>query len=124
MSLAMFAAGDYRAAATQAHAALSLGPAPEWAGMYGYYGDVGKYTEQLRALEKYADQNPKAPEAHFLLAYHYLATGYTKDALGHLQEVVKLAPNDKLTADLVKKYGGGAAPAELPVPPQPAPAAQ
>jgi tetratricopeptide (TPR) repeat protein len=124
MSLAMFAAADYRAAAAQAHAALSLGPVPEWATIYGYYGDVGKYTEQLRALEKYVDQNPKAPEAHFLLAYHYLATGYAKDAMGHLQEVAKLAPNDKLTGELVKKYGGGEAPAALPVPPQPAPAAQ
>jgi hypothetical protein len=108
MSLAMFAAGDYRAAATQAHAALSLGPVPDWATLYGYYGDVAKYIAHRRALEKYAAENPKAPEAHFLLGYQYLATGFTKDALNQLQQVVSLAPNDRLTADLVKKYGGEA----------------
>ncbi len=124
MSLSLFALGEYPAAAAQAHFALALGPPTDWASIFGYYGDVATYTKQLRALEKYSGDNPQSVEGHFLLGYHYLITGYTKPALKELQEVVKLAPNDKLTAALVKKYGGDATPAQPPAPPAPAGAAE
>src|SRR4029079_6097218 len=59
MSLALFADGDYRSAAAQAHAALTLGPVTTWNTLRGYYGDdVGAYTTQLRALEKYCHDKP------------------------------------------------------------------
>ncbi len=119
MSLSLFALGEYPAAAAQAHFALALGPPTDWASIFGYYGDADTYTKQLRALEKYSSDNPQSVEGHFLLGYHYLMTGYTKPALKELQEVVKLAPSDKLTAALVKKYGGEAAPAAAPPPPAP-----
>jgi tetratricopeptide (TPR) repeat protein len=117
MSLALFADGDYRSAAAQAHAALSLGPVSSWSVLRGYYGnDVNAYTNQLRALEKYCHDKPTAPEGHFLLAYQYLMTGYAKQAVKQFAEVVKLAPADKLAAELLKQYGGEA-PAEEPPPP-------
>ncbi len=119
MSLSLFALGEYPAAAAQAHFALALGPPTDWASIFGYYGDADTYTKQLRALEKYSTDNPQSVEGHFLLGYHYLMTGYTKPALKELQDVVKLAPNDKLTAALVKKYGGEAEPAQPPAPPAP-----
>jgi tetratricopeptide (TPR) repeat protein len=121
MSLALFADGDYRGAAAQAHAALTLGPVTTWSTLRGYYGDdVDAYTTQLRALEKYCGDKPTAPEGRFLLAYQYLMTGYTKQAVKQLTEVVKLAPTDKLSAELLKHYGGEAPAAEPPPPPMPA----
>jgi len=120
MSLALFADGDYRSAAAQAHAALTLGPVTTWNTLRGYYGnDVESYTTQLRALEKYCHDKPTAPEGHFLLAYQYLMTGYTKQAVKQLTEVVKQAPGDKLSAELLKQYGGEAPASEPPPPPKP-----
>ena len=123
MSLSLFAMGEFPAAAAQAHFALDLGPPSDWASIYGYYGDANAYTKHLRALEKYSDDNPQSAEGHFLLAYHYLMTGYTKQAVKELREVVKLAPNDKLSAALLQKFGGEV-PAPTQPPPPPAPAAQ
>ena len=120
MSLALFADGDYRGAAAQAHAALTLGPVSPWSTLRGYYGDaVDTYTTQLRALEKYCHDKPEVPEGHFLLAYQYLMTGYTKQGIKQLSEVAKLAPGDKLTTELLKQYGGDAPATQPPIPPQP-----
>ena len=119
MSLALFAQGDYRAAAAQAHAALAMGPPTNWDTLYNYYGDTAPYTTQLRELEKYVKEKPSAPEGHFLLAYQYLMTGFTKQAVNELREVAKLAPNDRLTAELIKKYSGDSTTDSLPTPPTP-----
>ncbi|HEX3999969.1 MAG TPA: tetratricopeptide repeat protein [Pirellulales bacterium] len=120
MSLSSFALGDYRAAAIEAHAAIALGPLADWATVFAYYGDQARYTTHLRALEKYSHENPKSGEARFLRAYHYLMTGHVDSAKEQLTEALKLTPNDKLAAELLKKYegDGGAAPA-LPAPPAP-----
>ena len=39
MSLSLFAVADYRGAASEAHAAIALGPIADWATVFGYYGD-------------------------------------------------------------------------------------
>ncbi len=58
MSLALFADGDYRSAAAQAHAALTLGPVTTWNTLRGYYGnDVESYTTQLRRWKSIATIN-------------------------------------------------------------------
>ena len=74
-SLALFASGEYRGAATAAHAALALGPPSDWASLYSYYNDADKYTGQLRKLEKTVADVPTSAAGHFLLGYHYLMTG-------------------------------------------------
>jgi Flp pilus assembly protein TadD len=121
ISLAMFASAEYRGAAVEAHAALAFGPPADWATLYAYYGDDATYTNQLRALEKYSHDNPTAADARFLRAYQYLMMGHTPQALDQLREAVKLTPNDKLAAELLKKYGEGDAGKDRLVPPAPAP---
>ena len=74
-SLALFALKDYRGATMEAHAALTLGPPIDWPTLYSYYENVDTYTNQLRALEKFVHDNPKAPEGHFLLGYQFIMTG-------------------------------------------------
>ncbi len=103
MSLAMFALKNYRGAAMEAHAALALGSIIDWPTLYGYYRNRDTYTGQLRALEAFVRDNPKAPEGHFLLAYQYLMMGYKQDAKKELTEVTTLAPADKLAQALLKQ---------------------
>ena len=59
-SLALFASGEYRGAATEAHATLALGAPSDWNHLYAYYNDADRYTEQLRKLEKTVADVPKS----------------------------------------------------------------
>jgi hypothetical protein len=102
-SLAMFATGEYRGAATAAHAALVLGTPSDWTNLYSYYNDAPKYTEQLRKLEKAVSDTPTAAAAQFLLGYHYLMTGAKAEAKKHFAEAARLTPNDKLAQHIVKQ---------------------
>jgi tetratricopeptide (TPR) repeat protein len=121
-SLALFASGEYRGAATAAHAALALGAPSDWANLYSYYNDAEKYTEQLRKLEKTVTDAPTGAAGHFLLGYHYLMTGAKQEALKHFTEAAKLTPNDKLAQHIVKQLqaNGTVTPPVLPGPGMPA----
>lgn len=95
-SLTLFALKDYRGAAMEAHAALMLGPPIDWPTLYSYYENVDAYTSQLRALEKFVRDQPKALEGHFLLGYHFIMAGHKDAAKKELQEAITLEPRDKL----------------------------
>src|SRR5262249_5160583 len=56
----------------------------------------------LRALEGYVKDHMDTAEGHFPLAYHYLVLGSKNDAVNQFKEVVRVQPNDKLSAELVK----------------------
>ena len=62
------------------------------------------YTSQLRKLEAFVSANPKSTAGRFVLAYHYLTQGHTDAAVGQLKQVVALAPQDTLCAQLVKQF--------------------
>jgi hypothetical protein len=115
-SLALFASGEYRGAATEAHAALALGPPSDWSSLYGYYNDAGRYTEQLRKLEKTVTDVPTSAPGHFLLGYHYLMTGAKGEAKEHIAQAAKLTPNDKLAQHILKQLetNSQVTPPELP----------
>ena len=100
LSLAMFALGDYRGAAIEAHAAISLGPIGTWANLQAYYASPDTYTTQLRALENYVVSHPTAADAHFLLGYHYLMLGHSDAAKYQFQTAHQLTPDDALAAKL------------------------
>ncbi len=102
MSLALFASKDYRGAAMEAHAALALGPPIDWPTLYSYYENVDAYTNQLRALEKFVRDQPKAAEGHFLLGYQYLMAGSKDAAKKELTEAIALTPGDKLAQHMLK----------------------
>lgn len=125
LMLGLFAIGEYRGAAMEAHAVTSLGQPPDWAKLYGFYGSVTPFTEQLRALEKFVAKNPTAPEGRFLLGFQYMMEGHRDAAKGEFLQAVKLAPKDKLAAQLLTKVGG-TVPVDIASPPAqpPAPAAK
>ena len=138
-ALTLFALRQYEAAAAGLYAVLTTGPGWDWTTMVGLYPSVESYTPQLRALEDYVQSNPNAAAARFVLAYHYLTQGFPANAATQLRQVVKLQPNDTLSATLLARLDQGAAtpgsdlaantpgnapaPAEAP-PPMPVPVAQ
>jgi tetratricopeptide (TPR) repeat protein len=100
LSLAMFAQGDYRGAAIEAHPAISLGPIGNWATIQTYYNNPDTYTTQLRALESYVVSHSTAADAHFLLGYQYLMLGHADEAKYQFQAAHQLTPDDALAAKL------------------------
>ena len=108
MSLALFNLAEYRAAAIEAHAAIALGRVSGWSTIFAYYGDEKPYTNQFRQLEKYVRENPKSPEAQFLLGYHDVLTGNKQAAVKHLTAAVELTPKDDIAKQLLKQQTGDA----------------
>jgi predicted TPR repeat methyltransferase len=70
--------------------------------MRDMYPDADTYTAQLRALEQFVARNREQAYGHFLLAYHYLVTTNRDQAGRELQEAVRLKPDDKLSAALLR----------------------
>jgi cytochrome c-type biogenesis protein CcmH/NrfG len=85
--------------------------------MVGLYPNVDVYTRQLRDLEEFRRQNPNDASAHFLLAYHYLTMGNKDTAVGMLEKVTQLQPDDKLSAALLKALTTGESGGATPPPP-------
>jgi tetratricopeptide (TPR) repeat protein len=105
-SLILFATKQYKAAAECAYAVLSVGPGWDWTTLSGFYPDVSVYAQQLRNLEAYCGAHSEAPDARFLLAYHYLTCGHTDAAAGQLKELIRLNPQDRLAAQLLSSLNG------------------
>ena len=109
-ALVLFSMGNYKEAAATLHPVLAVGPGWDWTTMSSLY--PGNYTPHFRALETWVGDNPKAPEGHFVLAYHYMTQGHTEAAADELKEVLKLTPNDTVSAQLLKMMGKSPTPAE------------
>jgi len=103
-ALVLFAVGKYDLAAGPLYAVLSVGPGWDWTTMAGLYPSIEVYTGQLRKLEAFVSANSKSTAGHFVLAYHYLTQGHTDAAVSQLKQVVALAPQDTLSAQLVKQF--------------------
>ena len=101
-SLVLFSLKRYPESAAAIYAVLSAGPGWDWTTMIGLYGSADRYTEQLRALEAFARQNPKSSDAHFLLGYHYLTGTHPEAANKEFQLAAEILPNDPLLPQLVK----------------------
>jgi tetratricopeptide (TPR) repeat protein len=122
LALGLFATGEYRGAAIEAHAVAALGKVPDWATVYGLYNNVEAYTTHLRALEKFVREKPASAEGRFLLGLQYMMAGHRDEARDEFLKALKLAPKDRFAAQLLKDCGGTVPPeiakqlAELPPP--------
>lgn len=119
-ALVLFARGEYREAAAAIYAVLSVAPGWNWSTLSGLYADQAVYTEQLRALEKYAKENRDQAAPAFLLAYQYVTCRHVPSAVRQLNRVIKLLPDDELSAQLLGLSGAadesGTAPDGVDVP--------
>ena len=114
LALVLFAQGKYDQAAAPLYSVLSVGPGWDWTTLSGMYADVEIYTKQLRALESYLGKNRNSANARFVLFYHYMTEGHEQDAVAQLKQVVKLQPNDKLSAQLLAQFQPAGSPAPPP----------
>ena len=105
-ALVLFAMKDYSQAAATIHSVLAVGPGWDWATLSSLYPNVEVYTPQLRNLESYVGSNPNAANARFLLGYHYMTAAHPKEAADKFREVIRLAPGDRVAADLYRMVGG------------------
>ncbi|MGE3818826.1 MAG: tetratricopeptide repeat protein, partial [Isosphaeraceae bacterium] len=118
LALNQFAQGQYDQAAGPLYAVLSVGPGWDWTTLIGMYADAETYTRQLRALEAFRKANPQSAAAGFVLAYHYLCQGHREAAVDVLKDVVRLQPDDTLSAQLLATLQpSNAAPTNPPAPP-------
>jgi tetratricopeptide (TPR) repeat protein len=104
--LGMFATGEYRGAAMEAHTVALLNKSLDWATVYGFYNDLEPYKKQLQTLEKYTTDKPKQPEGRFLLGFFYMVGGYRDAAKKEFLAALKLTPRDRVAAQLLKSQGG------------------
>jgi tetratricopeptide (TPR) repeat protein len=104
--LALFALGRYTESAEVLYSVLSVGPGWDWPTMIGLYPSIDAYTKQLRALEAYCRSNPDNAAAHFVLGYQYTTCGHKESAIRSFNKVMKLMPNDKVSAAMIKMLGG------------------
>jgi tetratricopeptide (TPR) repeat protein len=100
-SLALFALRRYAESAAAIHAVLAVGPGWDWNTLSSLYPNIPTYEAQLRALEDFRDNNPKAGEVRFLLGYHYLTLGHPDAALRAFKSALELTPKDAVAAALV-----------------------
>ncbi len=93
-ALALYATGDYKAAAASLNSLLSSAPGMDWTTMSGLYGNPSDYQNQLRKLEQFCKSNRNDASASFVLAYHYLVIGSKDAAINALTNVIKNQPRD------------------------------
>ena len=105
LMLGMFAMHEYRGAAMGAHAVAGAGPIPDWPTLYGVYGKVEPYTEQLRALEKFTRKKPEAAEGRFLLGFQYLMAGHRDSAKGEFLKALTLTPKGLACGQVADEIG-------------------
>jgi tetratricopeptide (TPR) repeat protein len=119
-ALVLFAVGKYDLAAGPLYAVLSVGPGWDWPTMAGLYPSIDVYTAQLRKLEAFVTANPNSTSGRFVLAYHYMTQGHIDAAVDQFKGVVALAPQDTLSAQLVRQFSKpGTAPETQPASPAP-----
>jgi tetratricopeptide (TPR) repeat protein len=105
-ALILFAEGKYQEGAAGLYSVLSAGPGWDWTTLSSLYASTDVYTKQLRALEKVVREKPKATDARFVLAYHYLTMGKKDAAVNQLKQLHSALPNDHLITQLLQMTGG------------------
>lgn len=100
-ALVLFALGRYDESAATLYAVLSVGPGWNWTTMSSLYPSVDVYTTHLRTLETYTRSRPLESAPRFVLAYHYLTTGYEEAAAAQLRRVVARNPEDDVARSML-----------------------
>jgi predicted Zn-dependent protease len=112
MAQALFAVGDYGAAAGALHQGMAMSDPKEWGvivqNFRQTYGKAGDFSEQLRRLEKFVSEHSDAAYGHFLLGFEYGQLGYPAEARRELAQAVDLEGRDQLAVQLLVQFGGEA----------------
>ncbi len=98
MGQALFALGQYDAAANMVQMGMQMLPETEWGNVVAnylqLYGNVEDYTNQIRAAEKVRDTQTDDGAVRFLLGYHFGYLNYPKQAVRELDAALTIEPRD------------------------------
>ncbi len=100
-SLALFANGNYDAAAEYAWSAAATSPIWDWNQLRSCYSDPAHYATQYEQLQIAARQANASPATQFLLAWHHLILGHRDAAQTELERVLQQLPNDPIATGLL-----------------------
>ncbi len=113
MAQAMFALGQFDAAANSVQMAMQILPEAEWGNVVKnytqLYGNVEDYTNQVRAAEKARDAKPDDGAIRFVLGYHFGFLNYPKQAVRELDKALDIESRDvgsQKLRDLFAKQAG------------------
>jgi Tfp pilus assembly protein PilF len=113
MAQALFAKGQYEAAANTVQMAMQVLPEAEWGKVVQNYSQlypsIQDYTNQIRAAEKARDAKPEDNAIRFLLGYHFGYLNYPKQAVRELDKALDIEPKDAGAAklrEIFAKQGG------------------
>jgi len=122
-SQALFAVGDYRAAAGALQRGASLLEQGEWGYVvenYRLFYRGNDYVTQMESLVSYIKENPDAAYARVVRGHQYAFLGHKEAAKNELARAVALESRDRLAADLLAMVSGEAPSAspgeEIPLP--------
>jgi tetratricopeptide (TPR) repeat protein len=95
----LLAMAQYDQAAGATQMAMQMLPPEKWGAVIEnykqLYGDIGDYTNQLRALEKARDVKPADSALRFLLGFHFGYLGHPKQAVRELDKTLELNAKDE-----------------------------
>jgi uncharacterized protein YjbJ (UPF0337 family)/Flp pilus assembly protein TadD len=95
----LLAVAQYDQAAGATQMAMQMLPQDKWGAVIEnykqLYGNIGDYTNQLRALEKARDAKPADSALRFLLGYHFGYLGHPKQAVRELDKTLELNAKDQ-----------------------------
>ncbi len=99
MAQALFAIGQYDAAASAVQVGMQSLEQAQWGNLVKNYRElypnIQNYSTQLKALEKARDTKPDDPALRFLLGYHFGYLGYPKEAVRELDKCLDRQPQDQ-----------------------------
>ena len=94
----LFQTGQWTQAAAATELAMGALPEDKWGTVVQnytqLYGNVGDYTNQLKALEAAAKEKPDDPALRFLLGFQYGYLNYPQQAVRELGKAVQLEGRD------------------------------
>jgi tetratricopeptide (TPR) repeat protein len=102
-ALVLPAVGKYDLPRGRSTPCFPVGPGWDWTTMAGLYPDIEVYATSSASWRR-TPRNPTSTAGRFVLAYHYLTQGNIDAAVAQLKEVVTLAPQDTLSAQLIKQF--------------------
>ncbi len=100
-ALTLFALGQYEEAAIVLNSLLAVAPGMDADTVGSLYASPEVYARQIRSLEDYVRGNAGDASARFVLAYHKLVAGQSKEASELLSEVTRMEPDDQVARQLL-----------------------
>lgn len=100
-ALTLFALGQYEESAIVLNSLLAVAPGMDAETVGGLYASPEIYARQILSLEDHVRGNAEDVSARFVLAYHKLVAGQTKEASELLTEVTRMEPDDQVARQLL-----------------------